>query len=62
MADGAKDLESCDREAKREGDQLLPSELHFMRKLKAYEIIQVPNQLTTVTRLPAEPLIFMGNI
>ena len=40
----------------------LPAELHFIRKLNAKEIIQEPNQLTNVTRLPAEPFMFMGNI
>jgi len=33
-----------------------------MRKLKAYDIIQEHNQLTKVTRLPAEPFTLMGNI
>ena len=33
-----------------------------MRKLKAYDIIQEHNQLTKVTKLPAEPLTLIGNI
>ena len=40
----------------------LPAELQSIRKLKAYDTIQEPNQLTNVTRLPAEPFMFMGNI
>jgi len=40
----------------------LPAELHVMRKLKAYDTIQEHNQLTRVTRLPAEPFTLMGNI
>ncbi|KAK7856067.1 hypothetical protein CFP56_025449 [Quercus suber] len=40
----------------------LPVELQSIRKLKAYDTIQEPNQLTNVTRLPAEPFMFMGNI
>lgn len=43
-------------------DGQVPSELHSIRKLKEYETIQEPNQLTTVTRLPAKPLTLMGNI
>ena len=39
-----------------------PAELQSIRKLKAYDTIQEPNQLTNVTRLPAEPFMFMGNI
>lgn len=33
-----------------------------MKKLKVYDIIQEPSQLTKVTRLPAEPFILIGNI
>jgi len=40
----------------------LPAELQLMRKLKAYDTIQEHNQLTKVTRLPAEPFTLMGNI
>ena len=40
----------------------IPAELQLMRKLKAYDIIQEHNQLTKVTRLPAEPFTLMGNI
>lgn len=40
----------------------LPVELQSIRKLKAYVTIQEPNQLTNVTRLPAEPFMFMGKI
>ena len=42
--------------------KMLPAELKSMRKLKANETIQEPNQLTRVTRLPAEPFTFIGNI
>ena len=34
-----------------------PAELQSIRKLKAYDTIQEPNQLTNVTRLPAEPTL-----
>ena len=40
----------------------LPAKLQSIRKLKAYDIIQEPNQLTNVTRLPTEPFMFMGHI
>ena len=40
----------------------VPSELHSIRKLNEYETIQEPNQLTTVTMLPAKPLTLIGNI
>jgi hypothetical protein len=40
----------------------IPVELQVMRKLKAYDIIQEHNQLTKVTKLPAEPLTLIGNI
>lgn len=40
----------------------VPAEFHSMRKLKAYETIQEPNQLTKVTRDPAVPFMFIGNI
>jgi hypothetical protein len=40
----------------------IPVELHVMRKLKAYDIIQEHNQLTKVTKLPAEPFTLIGNI
>lgn len=46
----------------RENFVALPAEFQSIRKLKAYETIQEPNQLTNVTRLPAEPFMFMGNI
>ena len=39
-----------------------PPELQSIRKLKAYDTIQEPNQLTNVTRLPVESFMFMGNI
>lgn len=39
-----------------------PDELQAMRKLKAYDITHEPNQFIKVTRLPAEPFMFMGNI
>ncbi|KAF5798181.1 hypothetical protein HanXRQr2_Chr07g0289791 [Helianthus annuus] len=47
-------------ENKKKGEG--PSVLHFIRKLKKYVTTQEPNQLTTVTRLPAELLIFIGKI
>lgn len=50
------------REREREMYQVIPSELQSIRKLKAYEIIQVPNQLTAVTRLPPNIFMFIGNI
>jgi len=40
----------------------LPYEFHTRRKLKAYETIHEPSQLTSVTRLPAAPFMFMGKI
>ena len=40
----------------------LPAELQFKRKLKLYETIQEPTQLTNVTKLPANPFTFIGNI
>ena len=40
----------------------LPAKLQSIRKLKTYDIIQEPNQLTNVTRLPAELFMFMGHI
>lgn len=39
-----------------------PAEFQAMRKLKAYETIQEPNQLIKVTRLPADAFMFIGNI
>ena len=39
----------------------LPAELHSIIKLKLYVIIQEHDQFTKDTRLPAEPLIWMGN-
>lgn len=39
-----------------------PAELHCARKLNEYVMIQEPNQLTNVTRLPAKPFTFIGNI
>ena len=35
----------------------LPAELQSIQKLKAFDTIQEPNQLTNVTRLPAEPTL-----
>jgi hypothetical protein len=32
------------------------------RKLNVYEMIHEPSQLTSVTRLPADPFMFMGKI
>lgn len=40
----------------------MPVELQVMRKLKAYDTIQEHNQLTKVTKLPAEPFTLIGNI
>lgn len=40
----------------------LPNELHLIRKLKASETAQEPNQCTRVTKLPAAPFTFIGNI
>lgn len=44
------------------GTKLVPAGLQFIRKLNAKDIIQDPTQLTTVTRLPADPFISIGNI
>lgn len=33
-----------------------------MRKLKVYETTHAPNQFTSVAKLPATPLTFIGNI
>jgi hypothetical protein len=33
-----------------------------MRKLKAYETIHEPSQFIKVTRLPADPFMFIGKI
>lgn len=41
---------------------ILPAELQSIKKLKENEIIQDPNQLTSVTRLPADPFMFIGKI
>ena len=48
-----KKIVSCDQ---------TPAEFQAMRKLKPYETIQEPNQLTRVTRLPADAFMFIGNI
>ena len=39
----------------------LPAELHSIIKLKLYVTIQEHDQYTKDTRLPAEPLTWMGN-
>jgi hypothetical protein len=36
--------------------------LHIKRKLKAYDTVHELNQFTNVTRLPADPFMFMGKI
>lgn len=40
----------------------VPAELHCDTKLNEYVTIQEPNQLTRVTRLPADPFTSIGNI
>lgn len=47
---------------RRRGQLNSPAELHCARKLNEYVTIQEPNQFTRVTRLPAKPFVFIGNI
>lgn len=44
------------------GSIQIPVVLHCIMKLKAYVIIQLQHQWIKATRLPADPLTFIGNI